>query len=207
MVHIERRSVLSPIDLHHQNTSLPHTPSNPISKPPPNTHYFSAPQHICPSTISDTFLKGTNQQRLSQIPKQDIPDFVIPYHVLLTSLLSRAGRVVKRVKTRRTPQSLEPPSQFFQPHTSPNLRQASTMKSIHVTAFVFSFVPLLMRAVSSAPIPNPRPIEDIFPYQLPDNGLMQNAVAADSTVVPALLAVGFDINDSSTMTGKSKKKK
>lgn len=52
--------------------------------------------------------------------------------------------------------------------------------------------------------PTPRPIEDIYPSQIPDAGAAP-IVAGDSGILPTLLAVGFDPNDTSALSGGSKK--
>ena len=75
------------------------------------------------------------------------------------------------------------------------------MKSHRVIAFFAAF--LLVQGVTSAPIPSPKPFEDIYPSQLPDPGTMQ-IVAGDSSILPTLLVSGFDINDTSTLSGKKK---
>lgn len=75
------------------------------------------------------------------------------------------------------------------------------MKS-HFAITCFVALVVLQGATIGAPIPNPKPIEDILNNQLPDPGTFMPAVAADSSIVPALLASGFDPNDTSALGGK-----
>ncbi|KIS69032.1 uncharacterized protein UMAG_11940 [Mycosarcoma maydis] len=73
------------------------------------------------------------------------------------------------------------------------------MRSHQMAAFfAVSLMMMVVLGALSAPIPSPRPIEDIYPSQLPDAGTAQ-IVAGDSGILPTLLAVGFDPNDRSVL--------
>lgn len=79
------------------------------------------------------------------------------------------------------------------------------MKSHRVIASATAFLlVVVMQGAISAPIPNPKPIEDIYPSQLPDPGNMM-IVSGDSGVLQTLIAAGFDLNDTSALSGKSRK--
>ncbi|SNX87272.1 uncharacterized protein MEPE_05982 [Melanopsichium pennsylvanicum] len=82
------------------------------------------------------------------------------------------------------------------------------MKFHRVIAFLVPLVLVFAHATTSAPIPYPKPIEDIYPTQLPDFNNNQTPVSGDYGAFQSLLASGFavDINDNSAMTGKKSKK-
>lgn len=78
------------------------------------------------------------------------------------------------------------------------------MKSHFVISSLIALV-LVVRGATSAPIPNPKPIEDLFLTQLPDANLFATTPSADNSAMLTLLASGFDINDNSAMNRTPKK--
>ena len=72
------------------------------------------------------------------------------------------------------------------------------MKFFNAIVAVVTFTLLVSQQVTAAPIP--RPIEDLYPSQIPDAGAIQ-AFAADSSVSATFLASQFDPNDTSALHG------
>ncbi|GAC75993.1 hypothetical protein PANT_19c00052 [Moesziomyces antarcticus T-34] len=69
-------------------------------------------------------------------------------------------------------------------------------------AAIFGLAMVVSHAVLGAPIPSPKPIEDILPYQFPDAANGQIIASGDSaSAIPALLAAGFNPNDNSRLHG------
>lgn len=73
----------------------------------------------------------------------------------------------------------------------------------HLISLVLSTLVLMAHSGMCAPIP----IEDIYLNQLPDPGMYQTSYsnAADTSIAPTLIATGFDLNDTSEMSGKGKR--
>lgn len=78
------------------------------------------------------------------------------------------------------------------------------MKSHRVILSFAVAIVFLAHSATNAPIPtpSPKPIEDIFPQQLPDPGIYQAASTESNSISPALLATGFNLNDSSELSGR-----
>ncbi|SPO23665.1 uncharacterized protein UTRI_03808_B [Ustilago trichophora] len=78
------------------------------------------------------------------------------------------------------------------------------MKSHFVISSLIALV-LMVQGATSAPIPNPKPIEDIYPTQFPDPNLFASTASADNSAFLTLLASSFNINDNSAMNSTPKK--